>query len=247
MAPEVSACGSRGTSTSVPFDSFKADVWSLGICFFAMLFGFFPFEHSDPSKDWRASKARDAQREGLSVVNTIIGFYPKKRISVSADAKKLIDSMLTFDPCARASLSDVLSSSFLLPSVSLLRRVAQLALTGDPTGADDESTSICSLSIESSSNGSPRSSSVAGSVALRTQRQGSNDTMASVSSVGSSVHRTVARLGTLVRQDEQRGGVTSKQHLPGTPEQRQLHTLPLPPHSPYRPSQRHQFPVVNHV
>ena len=89
MAPEVLASrdrpkGHRATSSPhAGFDSFCADVWSLGICLFAMLLGFFPFERADPIQDWRARKVASAQLAGRSTVDTIFGFYPKRHFRIS--------------------------------------------------------------------------------------------------------------------------------------------------------------------
>lgn len=72
MSPEVA---SRGATSSDPasregYDGFAADVWSAGVCLFAMLFGFFPFDSADPAADWRAKRVMEAQRQGASTVAT---------------------------------------------------------------------------------------------------------------------------------------------------------------------------------
>jgi len=244
MAPEVITCSSSRSHKrnenkhTQGFDAFKADVWSLGICLFAMLFGFFPFEQSDPTKDWRAEKVRDVQLAGGSAVATIIGFYPKKKISISPDAKALLDSMLMFEPTRRGSLHDVLASPYLLKHVAQLRR---LSLSEDgllmPTGADEIDENSAAESSNASSANSEMSNSwmrnrrvsdwtPRPSVALKPLggRQDTDETDSSLSSVGSSVKRSVARLATLSKPENVM----------------QLSTLPLPPHRPYR--QPHHAP-----
>ena len=86
MAPEVATQGRSGapidSSTPTPasedglgYDGFAADVWSVGVCCFAMLHGFFPFDSSDPAVDWRALRVLEAQRGGECTIATIGSFY----------------------------------------------------------------------------------------------------------------------------------------------------------------------------
>ena len=48
-----------------PYDAFAADVWSLGVCLFALLAARFPFDEAHV-RDQRFSKAVQARRNGLS-------------------------------------------------------------------------------------------------------------------------------------------------------------------------------------
>ena len=48
------------------YDGFPADVWSCGICLFAMLAGFFPLDEASGS-DWRFERLKLAAAAGHSV------------------------------------------------------------------------------------------------------------------------------------------------------------------------------------
>ena len=117
MAPEVT---NRDVCGTVGYDGFSSDVWSLGVCLFAMHLGFFPFEHANPAVDWRARRVVEAQTSGGSTLRTILSFYPSnKQSSRMSDALvALLDRMLVFDPKNRASLPEVLASEWLSPHVS---------------------------------------------------------------------------------------------------------------------------------
>lgn len=113
MAPEVATRGASSVDTREGYCGFAADVWSVGVCLFAMLFGFFPFDTSDPAVDWRAKSVLDAQRRGESTVKTIFGFYEGKHCSAAPDVVALIDAALAFEPAHRPSLAQLLDSPWL--------------------------------------------------------------------------------------------------------------------------------------
>ena len=64
---------------------YQADIWSLGVCLFAMLCGYLPFEDPDTGALYKKI---------LAGTYTVAGF-------VSAEAQDLIGAMLTTDPQQR--------------------------------------------------------------------------------------------------------------------------------------------------
>merc|ERR1719274_239394 len=67
-APEV--LGARG------YDGFAADMWSLGVCLFAMLSGFFPLDEAS-NNDWRYARLIEGQQKGRSTVQSVYGWYKR--------------------------------------------------------------------------------------------------------------------------------------------------------------------------
>lgn len=120
MSPEIATIKKGGGSSAVAsadsrdgYDGFAADVWSLGVCLFAMLFGFFPFDSSDPAADWRVRCVCEAQLRGESSVGTIFGFYEGKTCTASAQAVALLDAALLFEPSQRPTVDDIMRCEWL--------------------------------------------------------------------------------------------------------------------------------------
>lgn len=90
------------------YEGFPTDVWSCGICLFAMLAGFFPLDEASGS-DWRFERVKLAASQGCSTAHTIFGFYDRP-CNLSPDVTDLIDSMLMIDPVRRLSVEHTLQS-----------------------------------------------------------------------------------------------------------------------------------------
>jgi len=90
----------------VPYNSFKADVWSCGVVLYSLLFGQFPWD--DITKFITSA---DANIEHLLRVR-----FPKE-VPVSDSAKQLLLQMLTVNPDKRISLQGILDHEWLLDSM----------------------------------------------------------------------------------------------------------------------------------
>ena len=86
MAPEI--------LEAVPYTS-KADIWSLGVCFYQLLFGRFPYVGSDLNDLYWNIKKGDLE-------------FPEE-VSISSEAKDIIQRMLIADPENRISWFEIFS------------------------------------------------------------------------------------------------------------------------------------------
>jgi len=102
-APEVLA--------GLGYDGMPTDVWSCGICLFAMLAGFFPLDEASGS-DWRFERVKMTAAAGQSVTHAIFGFYDRPCM-LSKVVTDLIDGMLAIDPQRRLTVSEILSNPWL--------------------------------------------------------------------------------------------------------------------------------------
>lgn len=94
------------------YDGFQADMWSLGVCLFGLLNGFFPVDEAKPT-DWRYQKLVKTQELGKSSVVTILGWYKKTPAHLSHNAVNLLDALLNVNPAKRPSIQDVLAHPFI--------------------------------------------------------------------------------------------------------------------------------------
>lgn len=94
-APEVLGCGGV-----IGYCGKKADVWSLGVLLYAMLFGELP---------WHNEKAtlRDA-------VSNIISKAPSFPSSISQSAKEIINGMLIVNPIRRLTITEIMEHPWFL-------------------------------------------------------------------------------------------------------------------------------------
>jgi len=97
-APEVLAA--RG------YDGFAADIWSLGVCLFAMLSGFFPLDEAS-ANDWRYGKLVEAQKGGRSTTHVVYSWYRRKASHLSPEVVHLLDGLLNIDPNKRLTMAEI--------------------------------------------------------------------------------------------------------------------------------------------
>ena len=107
--PLRDVCGSK--SYAAPevlaahgYDGFAADMWSLGVCLFAMLSGFFPLDEASRN-DWRYPKLVEGQKHGQSTVQTVYGWYKRTATHLSREVVHLLDHLLMVDPKRRLTMA----------------------------------------------------------------------------------------------------------------------------------------------
>jgi len=105
-------CGSKSyvapeVLLKLGYDGYSADVWSLGICLFAMLTGFFPFTEAVADNAHYASAQKQAATYG-SLTMAVFGMY-NTRCSLSSPAIELLDLLLRTSPAQRCSARDALA------------------------------------------------------------------------------------------------------------------------------------------
>jgi len=106
VAPEVIA------SSAQPYVGSAVDVWAAGVCLFAMVAAFFPFDIACPQRDWRVPHVLAAQAHGDSSCLVLFALA-QRPCPFSQPLLDLLDRMLLFDARARASLDEVLRSAWL--------------------------------------------------------------------------------------------------------------------------------------
>merc|ERR1719231_2016863 len=105
-APEVLANTPHG------YDGYAADLWSLGVCLFAMLAGFFPLDEAT-ANDWRFPKLLETQRRRFSTVATVYQWY-KRPVHLSPEVVHMIDGLLTIDPQRRMTMEQLRSHPWIV-------------------------------------------------------------------------------------------------------------------------------------
>lgn len=97
MAPELIETMLNGGNTS--YDAFSADTWSLGICLFTMVTGFFPFDRASKSCGL-VREVHDAQEYGESGMHALYACYAQS-CPFSVNLVALLDQLLQVDPACR--------------------------------------------------------------------------------------------------------------------------------------------------
>jgi len=97
-APEV--LGGKG------YDGYAADMWSLGVCLFAMLSGFFPLDEAS-NNDWRYGKLVQAQMARKSTTAVVYSWYKRSTNHLSREVVHLLDGLLNVDPRQRLTMGDL--------------------------------------------------------------------------------------------------------------------------------------------
>merc|ERR1719359_1585275 len=116
--PLRDVCGSKSYAApevlaAQGYDGFAADMWSLGVCLFAMLSGFFPLDEAS-ANDWRYPKLVEAQRVGRSTTGVVYGWYKRSAKHLSKEVVHLLDGLLTLDPSRRLTMADVRAHPWVL-------------------------------------------------------------------------------------------------------------------------------------
>ena len=88
VAPEI--------LTGRPYDPFKADIWSLGVMFYVLLFGIYPFRDARPAVLFQ------------KITNGTIEFPPESTVPINT--KKLVLCMLSRNPALRPSIAEIRQS-----------------------------------------------------------------------------------------------------------------------------------------
>ena len=111
--PLRDVCGSKSYAApevlaSKGYDGFAADMWSIGVCLFAMLSGFFPLDEA-ATGDWRYPKLCEAQALGRSSTAVVYGWYKRSARHLSPEVVHLLDGLLAIDANKRLSMEAVRS------------------------------------------------------------------------------------------------------------------------------------------
>jgi len=100
---------------NVPYDPFKADVWSLGTVLFATVYGEIPFSMRDRLKCLKNSTSKEVGHPLLVFPDERA--YRKKECKISDSVKDLITKMLKVNEEERISLKEVLQHKWLKGSL----------------------------------------------------------------------------------------------------------------------------------
>jgi len=111
-------CGSKSYAApevlgGTGYDGYAADMWSLGVCLFAMLSGFFPLDEASRN-DWRYPKLAQAQLSRKSTTAVVYSWYKRSTGHLSREVVHLLNGLLTIDPRQRLTMGDLRTHPWVL-------------------------------------------------------------------------------------------------------------------------------------
>ena len=106
-APEIIACQGDEGYLGPP-----SDLWSAGICWFALLCGRLPFAIADDIADWRFAKVAAAQEEGRSSCEEILS-WTHQAVPWGEPVCQMVDALLSTDPARRPSAAQAVKTGWL--------------------------------------------------------------------------------------------------------------------------------------
>ena len=102
-APEV-----LGANKTFGYCGFGADVWSLGVCLFTMVSGFYPLDEASlRARRFTELHEKQVRNENASTTQIVHDFYGRPTTHLSRELVDLLDHLLLIDPSRRISLDDV--------------------------------------------------------------------------------------------------------------------------------------------
>mmetsp|Transcript_20620 Transcript_20620/g.55640 ORF Transcript_20620/g.55640 Transcript_20620/m.55640 type:complete len:416 (-) Transcript_20620:579-1826(-) len=123
-------CGSKAyvapeilSNVNEPYAGPPVDVWALGVCMFAALAGFFPFDVACMHRDFRMQEVLTTQAAGQSTCATLFRLA-QRPCPFSPKASSFIDGMLVLDPNQRMTMPEILKHGWF----------AELTLSETPVG-----------------------------------------------------------------------------------------------------------------
>ena len=110
MPPEV--CRLFRDRSSPGFDGIKADLWSMGVCIFALINGYFPFQVASTTNDI-FQRIEAVQRRGESTTRFIYEHY-RMPCTISESLVELLDALLRVEPKERVDAAKLLCHEWFL-------------------------------------------------------------------------------------------------------------------------------------
>jgi len=167
MSPEVFVNKGRREPPTMPYDAVPADVWSLGVCLFVMLMGFYPLDEHPTISGYQ--HLQEQHTLGLGTLEATCGpvsiqVFPLRRmygpmrrhqlLSSAPEAADLLDGMLEAEPAERLSLQQILTSEFVHDSEALTEsEVYAAAAEAERAAAVSAAATAATAAIAAASDG----------------------------------------------------------------------------------------------